>query len=154
MFAPVPLLARGDTVYLGLADTMLVYRRVGEPEVVSFGFGQRIVSLAASARNTRTRIAVAFTQGGTVCWNDFEGPYREAFSSELERPAIGFNRDGYLIAAGTDGAEIYATQNRRLQLEADLRGATSQPIAVLPGPRTGQFGIGTADGEILVYELG
>ena len=58
-----------------------------------------------------------------------------------------------MIAAGEEGGEVYATQERRLRREAELPAFRSKPIAVLPGPRTDQFAIGSADGEITVYEL-
>jgi hypothetical protein len=148
---PVPLHARGGTVYLGLAHAMLVYGRIGGPEVVNFD--RPVVSLAGSAPNTRARIAVAFVQGGTVYWNDFEGPRTQSFSDDLSHPVVGFNRGGLLIAAGEEGGEVYATQDRRLKRKAELPAFRSKPIAVLPGPRTDQFAIGTADGEITVYEL-
>jgi hypothetical protein len=153
--APVPLHARGEAVYVGLEDTMLVYHRVGEPEIVKFE--RPIVSLAGSWPNTRTRIAVGFAQGGTLYWRDFEGGHMESFSSEMHRPVVGLNRGGYLIAASRNECEVYSTQDGRLELVAKFRTLHYEPIAVLPGPRTGQFAIAHAyphgPSEIIMYDI-
>jgi tetratricopeptide (TPR) repeat protein len=148
---PIPLHARGDTVYVGLDDTMLVYHRFGDPEIVKFD--RPIVSLAGSWPNTRTRIAVGLAQGGALYWEDFEGSHREPFSSEITRPVVGLNRGGYLIAASTGRFEVYSTRDRRLELIAESRVFPYEPIAVLPGPRTDQFAIACSVPRILVYEL-
>jgi hypothetical protein len=148
---PVPLLARNDRIYLGLGETLLVYHRYAHCEVLEFP--QSIVSLAASAPNTRTRVCVAFAQGATIWWEDFEGRQTEDFAHQMRSPLLAFNRGGSLIASSAEGGEVYATQGRRLRLKAELPATPSPPIAVLPGPRTDQFAVATAEGEIAVYEV-
>ena len=116
-------------------------------------FPQPIVSLAASAPNTRTRVAAGFTEGAIVWWDDFEGRQTEDFADSMHRPLLGFNRGGLLVAVSTEGGEVYATQGRRLRLKAELPPTPSQPIAVLPGPRTDQFAVATAEGDVAVYHV-
>lgn len=148
---PVPMHARGDTVYVGLMNSMLVENGSGELETIAFG--QPIRSIVGSAPNTRERIAIAFEQGGKVYWRDFGSDYMESFASEMSNPVTCINRGGYLIAASRDACEIYGTQNRRVKFEAEIKNIGYHPITVLSAPRTDQFSLVSNEGVIAIYEL-
>ena len=148
---PVPLHARGDRVYVGVVNKMLVFMKAIPIDTVEFA--QRITSLVGSAPNTRTRIAATFARGGTVLWHDLEGVHMEPFAGDVPYPVVCFNRGGYLIVASEGCCQVYSTQGRRVQFEAELTNSNSKPIAVLSAPRTDQFGIVSEAGEISVYEL-
>lgn len=149
---PVPMHARGDAVYMGLGHTMLVETNAAEPQYVVFG--RPIRELAGSAPNSRTRIALAFDTGGQVYWDESGGMQMEGIAGDLPHPAIGFNRGGYVIAATADRCEVYATRDRTIALEGAASGPGDEPIAVLASPRSHQFAVATADGRMVVYELG
>ena len=143
--------ARDNTVYVGVADELMIFDRAKPGEVIELD--RRITSLVGSLPHTRTRIAATFDRGGRIWWEDFSGRHDEAFSSDLDDPIACFNRGGYLIVAGRDRCEVYGTQGRRLEFAGELANLPAPPIAVLSGPKSHQFAIVTGDGRILVYEL-
>jgi len=148
---PVPLHARGETVFVGIVNQMLTFDQAKPPLAVELG--QCITSLVGSAPGTRTRVAATFPRGGTVVWDNFEHGHAEAFARDMPYPVACFNRGGYLIAAGEDRCEVYRTRSGRLQLHAEMTYDGSKPIAVLSAPRIDQFGIVSEAGEIAVYAI-
>ncbi len=145
------LYARGEKVYLGLGNQVAIFGRSKMPEIQEFS--RAVKSLTGSALNTRPRIAATFERGGEVFWDDFETGNHQPFAHDMPDPMACFNRGGYLIAACERKCEVYSTQDRRLQLEAEMSISGPSPVAVLGAPRTDQFGIVTENGEIRVYEL-
>jgi len=146
-----PIHARGHSVYVGICDTVVSYGRPNEPEIVPFS--RPVLSLTGSAPNTRKRLAATFNRGGAIWWDDGEVDRTEQFAADMEQPVAGFNRGGYLIAAGRGRLELYATQTRRLELVLETESSPSAPVAVLPERRSDRFGIGTEQGEVVVYEI-
>ncbi len=150
---PVPMHARGERVYVGILNKLLVFEK-GLWNCVA-RFPEQIESLAGPVPNTRSRIAVTFARGGEVFWGGIEikGAVSTPFANEMLHPVAGFNRGGFLIAASPGRCEIYSTHGRQVRFEADLDGTTASPIAVLAAPRSDQFAIVSETGEIDIYEL-
>lgn len=146
---PIPFHAQGDRLYVGSMNELLVMERSRPTMAVTCQ--ETIFSLAGSAANTRPRVAATFEHGGSIYWHDSDGGHTQNFGSELSRPVVGFDRLGQLIAAGRGQCHIYRTQFSNLNLIAEGEIADSPPIAVLPEPRSRQFAIVTASGEVTIY---
>jgi hypothetical protein len=143
--------ARSEKVYLGCGTTVHVLG--GSKSCEEVKFRRPVLSLVGSAPHTRTRVAAVFREGGEVFWDDFEDISSQPFADGMPEPIACFNRGGYLIAACEGGCEVYSTQDRQVRLVAETKLSGPRPLAVLRGPRTDQFGIVAAEGEIRVYEI-
>ncbi|MBI1913167.1 MAG: hypothetical protein HYS12_00155 [Planctomycetes bacterium] len=97
---------------------------------------------------------MTFRQGGILYWENFyHRGLAETFATELAGPVAGFTAGGDLVAAATGGCEVYSTQDRRVQLKAELSGLRARPLTVLPLPRPDQFALFSEDGELAVYQV-
>src|SRR6185369_13905895 len=119
---PVPLHAREERVHLGIGERLVIYSMATkEPEIVEVG--EVITSLHGSAPGTRPRLAATFRQGGILYWENFyHRGLADTFATELAEPVAGFTAGGDLVAAAVGGCEVYATQDRRVKLKAELSG--------------------------------
>jgi hypothetical protein len=70
-----------------------------------------------------------------------------------DQPVAGFIKPGWLVVASCEGCEVYATNDRRLQLTAQCRWPDSAPIAVLETGTSHEFAIVFAQGTIRTYRV-
>lgn len=150
---PVPLCALPDAVYVGCLNHFAVIR--GGDEVEWIDAGDTIHALSESAPYTRKRIALTFTTGGAVYWDERACPRDrrlQPFAKDLSLPFARFTASGWLVAAGLEEYQAYSTSGFELKLAAKCRSA-SAPFAVLTTGEHNQFAVCGTDGRIRIYAI-
>jgi hypothetical protein len=149
---PIPMLARQQRLYIGLGTTLITLQSGQPPQTQELP--STIGALAGTAPHTLNRIAVSLEVGACLIWDGAGHHQTRAFADDMAQPVVGFNRGGYVIAASGRRFEVYDTKNSRLTLVAGDSLDKSSVLSVFPLPEPNRFGLFTADGNAIVYELG
>jgi hypothetical protein len=152
LFFPIPMLARGGRLYVGLGSTLVTMEgsRVMETQELPSSISAR----AGTAPHTLNRIAVSLEVGACLIWDGAGHHQTRAFADDMVQPVVGFNRGGCVIAASGPRFEVYDTKNGKLTLIAAESLPRSSVIAVFALPEPNRFGLVDVDGNAFVYELG
>jgi hypothetical protein len=112
------------------------------------------ISLCGASQNLRPRLAMAFEEGGAMVWRERRETQLVRFGADMSRPALGFLRAGWLIAADKSQVEVYQTGDRQLSLHgsATLSGQGC-PIAVVAHRRRDEFALVFDSGQVLMCEV-
>lgn len=145
---PLPMVVIDGVLHVGIGANLCLHS-AGAPTVVPLP--QPIVQLAASAPRTRTRLAAAMQRGGLLFW-DHAGGRGVPFASDMERPRVGFTRDGLLLAAGGEELECYKTAESRLVHHGRYQLPRSSPLALLTTRALSRFALVYTDGTLILCE--
>jgi hypothetical protein len=147
----MPMCVNHWAVYIGLGSLLIVVRHEGPIEFLEMP--ETIHGLACSAPHTRRRLAITFDTGGRLLWDEYLDRRSFPFAMSCDQPVAGFIKPGWLVVASCEGCEVYATNDRRLQLTAQCRWPDSAPIAVLETGTSHEFAIVFAQGTIRTYRV-
>lgn len=149
---PIPCLERRNKLFFALGSYLGI---IDSKDAYFENYQRQIRSMVASFPNTQIRVALAFEQGGTVLWDGFGSETICSFGEGIDAPCTAFQRNGNLIVAGSNGLEIYQTQQRKLELIRNLTFSTAaEPIAVLSGNQNQEFGLLDRTGQFSIYQTG
>ncbi|MBI4615945.1 MAG: tetratricopeptide repeat protein [Planctomycetes bacterium] len=97
-------------------------------------------------------LAIGFQEGGMLVRFGRRGgrPRFDAFGQDLARPALAFIPGGALIAASAREGRVYDAGGTHVAVHATFEGSGSDPVAVLPAPRVGEFAVVAASGEVRI----
>jgi tetratricopeptide (TPR) repeat protein len=151
LIAPLPLLVREQTLYLGAGQYLCIQGQQQGTDTLELP--QRIEQLAASAPHTRPRLAIGMAEGGSLLWGETVGAKQTPFASGMPRPKIAFTRGGWLIAAGEHDLEVYRTGNGQLQLHARETNRVGEPLAVLSTRYMDQFAVVGSGGHVVLLGI-
>lgn len=149
---PVSLVVRDYSLYIGLANRLIVIRPKGSMDLVELP--EIVRSIACSALHTRRRIAVTFDVGGQLIWDEGSLSRREWFGMSLTSPVVAFITGGWLVAASHTDCEIYSSNDQRLRLHARLQWPeSSEPVSVMKTDVVNEFAVLFANGRFLTYRV-
>lgn len=146
----VPMFANSRRTYVGIGSQLLAFRR--GILLSTIDFDEPIYALAGTPPNTRSRIAASLEHGGVIFWDDSPDGTRQKFSPEMSKPQIAFNRGGLLISASGRVGEVYATQDSKLRLEAEVE-FPDHVVAVTSDISPNRFSVLLKSGKIQQYEV-
>jgi len=117
-------------------------------------FRAPIKSIAGTLPHTRTRLAIAFQEGGYVLWpSAADDTDAQAFGQDLSAFEMCFTKGGALVALSATAGEIYSTHDGKVELIAKMNGCGERPLAVVPTSYVKQFAVFMPSGVVRVYRL-
>jgi hypothetical protein len=140
--------ARNHHVFVAAGDALLRVPPTGDMRFETIGGVAR--QLATSAPFTRTRLAIAHDEGGTVFWDDGQS---RPFGEGLFEPAVGFTRGGALVALSKGIGRAYRTEDQQVRHHATFTGPERPPLAVVATDRLHHFATFGDDGAVRVFQL-
>lgn len=146
----VPMFANSRRTYVGIGSELSSFRR--GIQISTVDLHSPIYALAGTPPNTRSRVAASLEQGGVIFWDDSPDGTQQSFSPSLSQPKIACNRGGMLIAASGRSGEVYATQDLKVRLEAEVE-FPSDVVAVTSDISPNRFSVLLQSGEIRQYEV-
>lgn len=153
MVFPIPIHAREGMVFIGSGETLLAINQV-DRHVERIPIHGTVRSLSGSPPHTTTRVVAGLDHGGMILWPTGRGEGAQVyFSQDMERPAVGLTRDGFLVAASGSECEVFGTQGGQLKLLARSALGGARIVAVLPGPKPRQFLLFSADGLLSCFRV-